>query len=74
MVERLKQRGLTGDRSDDNEETIRKRLKTFHECTMPVISYYQQNNKVWEVCKSSTHCEEHLMMCIINFYDNIGQC
>ena len=49
MMERLKQRGLTSGRTDDNEETIRKRLQTFHQHTIPVISYYQQNNKVWEV-------------------------
>ena len=49
MTERLKQRGLTSGRTDDNEETIRKRLQTFHQHTIPVISHYQQNNKVWEV-------------------------
>ena len=58
MAERLKQRGLTSGRSDDNEETICKRLNTFHEHTIPVISHYQQNNKVWEV----SHHEVHLMM------------
>ena len=71
MVGRLKQRGLTSGRSDDNEETIHKRLKTFHEHTIPVISYYEQNNKVWEVWKSSAHREDHLMMCI-NLYNHIG--
>ena len=64
MVERLKQRGLTSGRSDDNEETIRKRLKTFHEHTVPVISHYQQNDKVWEV----SHHKEHLTM-YMNFYN-----
>ena len=49
MTERLKQRGLTSGRTDDNKETIRKRLQTFHQHTIPVISHYQQNNKVWEV-------------------------
>lgn len=49
MMERLKERGITSGRSDDNEETIHKRLETFHKYTMPVISHYQQNNKVWEV-------------------------
>jgi len=49
MTERLKERGLTSGRTDDNEETIRKRLETFHQHTMPVISHYEQHDKVWEV-------------------------
>jgi len=57
MTERLKQRGLSSGREDDNEETIRKRLETFHQQTVPVISHYQKKDKVWEVsvpekCKS----------------------
>ena len=49
MTARLKQRGLSSGRADDNEETIRKRLETFHQQTMPVISHYQQKDRVWEV-------------------------
>ena len=49
MTARLKQRGLSSGREDDNEETIRKRLETFHQQTVPVISHYQQKDKVWEV-------------------------
>ena len=66
MVERLKQRGLTSGRSDDNEETIHKRLKTFHEHTIPVIFHYQQNNKVWEVSYHGVHL---MMWRYMNFYN-----
>ena len=55
MTERLKQRGLTSGRTDDDQETIRKRLETFHQHTIPVISYYQQDDKVWEVSKYITN-------------------
>jgi adenylate kinase len=41
---------VTGDplirRSDDNEETLRKRLETYHQQTTPVIDYYR-NKGIW---------------------------
>uniref|UniRef100_A0A7S2X773 EF-hand domain-containing protein n=1 Tax=Lotharella oceanica TaxID=641309 RepID=A0A7S2X773_9EUKA len=37
MVERLLARAKTSGRSDDNKETIQKRLKTFKESQMPVL-------------------------------------
>lgn len=33
-------------RSDDNEETLRKRLETYHSQTTPVIDYYRQRG-IW---------------------------
>lgn len=33
-------------RSDDNEETLRKRLDTYHQQTTPVIDYYRQKG-IW---------------------------
>jgi len=41
-------------RDDDNEETIRKRLKIYHELTAPVIEYYASINKLITV----EGCEE----------------
>lgn len=32
--------GLTSGRVDDNEETIRKRLDTFHKHSLPVVEHY----------------------------------
>ena len=40
LVERLLKRAETSGRTDDNEETIKKRLALFHEKTMPMIAYY----------------------------------
>lgn len=41
---------LTGEplirRSDDNEQTLRKRLETYHQQTIPVIDYYRQKG-IW---------------------------
>lgn len=33
-------------RSDDNEETLKKRLGTYHDQTAPVVSYYQKTG-IW---------------------------
>tara|TARA_Y100001933_G_scaffold233728_1_gene253232 strand:- start:526 stop:1077 length:552 start_codon:yes stop_codon:yes gene_type:complete len=40
LVDRLLKRG----RSDDNEETIRTRLKIYKETTFPLIDFYKQKN------------------------------
>ena len=40
MTKRLMKRGETSGRVDDNEETIRKRLQTFHNQTKPVLDKY----------------------------------
>ncbi|XP_069986960.1 adenylate kinase isoenzyme 1 [Penaeus vannamei] len=42
MVERLLNRAKTSGRVDDNEETIKKRLATFHKHSEPVIQYYKE--------------------------------
>jgi len=49
MKKRLLHRAETSGRVDDNEETIVKRLKTFHNHTQPVIDYYSQQSKVCKV-------------------------
>ncbi|CAI9716932.1 adenylate kinase isoenzyme 5-like isoform X9 [Octopus vulgaris] len=46
MKARLLDRAKTSGRVDDNEETINKRLVTFHEHTTPVLDYYAMNNKL----------------------------
>jgi len=40
MTERLLGRAKSSGRADDNEETIKKRLVTFHNCSEPVIKKY----------------------------------
>ena len=49
MRERLLNRGKTSGRSDDNEESIMKRFKTFVETSMPVVDYYRKQGKVVEI-------------------------
>ena len=49
LLKRLLKRGETSGREDDNEESIRKRFRVYHEQTMPVIEHYNKSNKVAEV-------------------------
>ncbi|XP_021362238.1 UMP-CMP kinase-like [Mizuhopecten yessoensis] len=49
-VDRCIERGKTSGRSDDNRESLKKRLQTYTECTMPIIEHYRSMNLVSEVC------------------------
>ncbi|CAF1603117.1 unnamed protein product [Rotaria sp. Silwood1] len=49
MTKRLLHRAQTSGRIDDNEETIKKRIKTFHKETIPVLDYYEKQNKLEEI-------------------------
>ena len=46
MVQRLLERGKTSGRLDDNEETIRARLNTYREATVPVAAHYDSQSKL----------------------------
>ncbi|GAB6021990.1 Adenylate kinase isoenzyme 1 [Chamberlinius hualienensis] len=46
MVKRLLKRGESSGRVDDNEETIRKRLATFHKHSKPVVEHYSKKCKI----------------------------
>lgn len=41
LMERLINRGKQSGRSDDNEETIRKRLTVYHNQTAPLVDWYK---------------------------------
>ena len=41
MTQRLLNRGKSSGRVDDNEETIKKRLNTFHQHSKPVVEAYK---------------------------------
>lgn len=45
LVKRILLRGQKSGRSDDNEETARKRLDTYHNQTSPLKAYYEQQGK-----------------------------
>ena len=62
MTARLLERGKTSGRVDDNEETIKKRLQTFHNQTRPVIDYFSEKNKVVKV----------RLWCLVCFYSHLN--
>lgn len=49
MLERLLERGKTSGRADDNMESIKKRFRTFVETSMPVVDYFEKQNRVVKV-------------------------
>jgi len=49
MTKRLLVRGQTSGRVDDNEETIKSRLVTFHEATAPVTTHYHKQHKLHKI-------------------------
>ncbi|MBQ2591242.1 MAG: nucleoside monophosphate kinase, partial [Paludibacteraceae bacterium] len=46
LIKRLLERGKTSGRSDDNLETIKKRLDTYNSQTAPVIDFYKEDGKL----------------------------
>ncbi|KAI0889862.1 uridylate kinase [Annulohypoxylon maeteangense] len=49
MERRLMERGKTSGREDDNAESIRKRFRTFVETSMPVVEYFEGQDRVVKV-------------------------
>ena len=49
LIKRLLERGKTSGRSDDNEETIKYRLKQYRTKTEPVKDFYKKQGKYYEV-------------------------
>ena len=54
MRERLLNRGKTSGRSDDNEESIIKRFRTFVNTSMPVVDHFSQEGRVMKVPADGT--------------------
>ena len=46
MLDRLLERGKTSGRNDDNEESIKKRFKTYEDSTRPIIDHFKSIGKV----------------------------
>lgn len=46
MLNRLLERGKTSGRNDDNEESIKKRFKTYEESTRPIIDHFASIGKI----------------------------
>ncbi|KAL2046027.1 hypothetical protein N7G274_001474 [Stereocaulon virgatum] len=49
LTERLINRGKTSGRADDNAESIKKRFKTFVETSVPVVEYFDKQDKVVKI-------------------------
>jgi UMP-CMP kinase len=49
MLERCLKRAETSGRSDDNPETIKKRVQNYYEASYPVVEYYQRFGKVFKI-------------------------
>ena len=49
MLDRLLERGKTSGRNDDNEESIKKRFKTYEDSTRPIIDHFRSIGKVRDV-------------------------
>ncbi|KAK5173524.1 bifunctional uridylate/adenylate kinase [Saxophila tyrrhenica] len=49
MHERLIERGRSSGRADDNEESIKKRFRTFVDTSMPVVEHFEKEGKVVKV-------------------------
>lgn len=48
-VERCLSRGKTSGRTDDNEESLKKRIKTYNDSTMLIIEHYRKLDLVSEI-------------------------
>ncbi|KAI3406355.1 URA6 [Candida oxycetoniae] len=46
MMKRILERAKTSGRADDNVESIKKRFQTFIDTSMPVVEYFEKQNKV----------------------------
>jgi len=54
-VDRCLNRGASGSgRTDDNEESLKKRLATYRSSTMPIIEHFKALGKVFEMDASAT--------------------
>ncbi len=51
LVDRIQKRAAEtgGERSDDNAETLRKRLAVYHEQTAPIVPYYQNKGMLTRI-------------------------
>jgi adenylate kinase family enzyme len=49
MLERCMKRSETSGRSDDNAETIKKRVQNYFDQSYPVIEYYKKFGKVRKI-------------------------
>lgn len=66
MTKRLLHRAQTSGRVDDNEETIKKRLDTFHRHTVPVLDLYDRRGNLAHVRPFKLHWNSKSISCFFN--------
>lgn len=49
LIDRLLKRGATSGRTDDNYETIQKRIQVYHTKTAPVLEFYKKEGLATEI-------------------------
>ena len=49
LFRRLMARALKEDRGDDNEDTIRNRMKVYNDMTFPLIQYYEEQKVLFRI-------------------------
>ncbi|CAK9108396.1 Aflatoxin B1 aldehyde reductase member 2 (rAFAR2) (Succinic semialdehyde reductase) (SSA reductase) [Durusdinium trenchii] len=49
ITARLLERGKSSGRADDNADTIKKRLATYHKDTKPIIQLFADRNELWTI-------------------------
>lgn len=49
LIDRLLKRGITSGRTDDNYETIQKRIQVYHTKTAPVTDFYKKEGLATEI-------------------------
>jgi len=54
QISRIMERAKTSGRSDDNIESMRKRLVTYREKSIPIIEFYKKQGKVVEIGADKT--------------------
>ncbi|MDD3404680.1 MAG: adenylate kinase [Sphingobacteriia bacterium] len=54
LIDRLIARGKTSGRSDDNLETIQKRLTIYHHVTAPVVDFYKSTKRFNAISNNTT--------------------
>ena len=62
-------RGESSGRVDDNEATIKQRIKTFHDITKPVIAHYEKQGKVRKI--SSENDPDEVFKDVIKVMDKV---
>jgi len=62
-VRRCLDRGKESGRADDNEESLKKRILTYKNSTMPVIEHYEKLDKVRRVSSEASPDEVFTMVC-----------